>query len=78
MQTHRFEPVSLIFGLVFAGIGIAALIGEGDVWRINWSWFWPIALTVAGLAMLASARPRRNSDDVPTEPNHSTTQENEL
>jgi hypothetical protein len=61
MRTHRFEPVSLIFGLVFAGIGLVVLQGD-DLWSINWSWFWPVALTVAGLTIALSARPKRNDD----------------
>jgi len=62
MQRHRFEPVSLLFGVIFAGAGLLVLLG-GDLWRVNWSWFWPAALTLGGLAVLLSARPKRNSDD---------------
>jgi hypothetical protein len=65
MRAHRFEPLSLIFGLLFAGIGLTALQGDIDLWRLNWDWFWPVALTAAGLAILLSARPRRHHEDVP-------------
>lgn len=64
MRTHRFEPVSLVFGLIFAGSGLAFLTSDVDLWRVNWSWFWPLALTAAGVLMLASARTgRRTADD---------------
>lgn len=65
MRTHRFEPVSLIFGVVFAGIGLSVLVQDVPLWRVDWSWFWPIALTVAGAAVLLSARPRRDEPQVP-------------
>ena len=75
MRTHRFEPVSLIFGVLFAGVGLVVLQGDIDPWRVNWSWFWPVALTVTGLTVLLSARPKRNDDATPptdtTDDNHS-------
>ena len=62
MRTHRFEPTSLIFGVLFAGIGLIVLQGEVDPWRLNWDWFWPVVLTVAGLTLVLSARRKRDDD----------------
>lgn len=67
MRTHRFAPTSLLFGLLFAGFGLAFLRGDPNVWQLNWSWIWPAALVAAGLAVLASARPRRPELDAPDE-----------
>ncbi len=62
MQPHRFEPVSLIFGLLFAGTGLLVLTSSIDLWRLNWSWFWPLALTLSGAMLLLSLRSHRHTD----------------
>lgn len=62
MQPHRFEPASLIFGLLFAGAGLLVLTSSVDLWRLNWSWFWPLALTLSGVLVLLSLRSDRASD----------------
>ena len=56
MRTHRFEPLSLILGLLFAGAGLLVLTSSVDLWRIDWSWFWPLILTVTGVTILLSLR----------------------
>lgn len=56
MRTHRFEPVSLVFGLIFAGVGVVFLQADVDLWRVDWTWFWPAALTLSGLLVLLSLR----------------------
>lgn len=68
MRSHPFAPASLLFGLVFAGVGGTFLVGNRDVWHLDWSWVWPVALVVAGLIVLASARPRTVEPDPPVEP----------
>lgn len=55
MRRHPFDAVSLVFGLVFAGIGVLYLIGGIDVADLV-TRFWPAALVLLGLAMLFSAR----------------------
>jgi hypothetical protein len=69
MHPHRFEPVSLVFGLLFAGAGLLVLTGSLDLWRLNWSWFWPLALTVSGILLLLSVRANRdpNPDATPSD-----------
>lgn len=54
MKRHPLDAVSLVFGLLFFGIGGLHLSGvqvDGAVLR-----FWPAALVVLGLAILLSAR----------------------
>ena len=65
MRAHRFAPVSLIFGVIFAGIGLVVLQGDIDPWLISASWFWSLVLTLAGVTVLLSARPKRDDDTAP-------------
>lgn len=58
MKTHPFDPVSMIFGLLFVAIGLAHLSGAVDVATLM-STFWPAALVLVGLALLFA--PRRSS-----------------
>ena len=57
MHPHRFEPASLIFGLLFTGLGLVPLTGDLGLWRLDWSWFWPLVLLIGGGAVLQSLRP---------------------
>jgi hypothetical protein len=64
MKPHPLDALSLVFGVIFAGIGALYLAGNevGDLV----SRFWPAALVVLGLAMLFSARrPEPAADPVP-------------
>ncbi len=65
MRTHRFEVVSFVFGISLAGLGLAILQGGVDLWRIDWSWLWPIALVLSGVMVLASLRADRTADGQP-------------
>ncbi len=56
MRTHGFEPVSLMFGLLFTAVGLTFLRGDVELWQIEWSWFWPGVLIVAGGLVLLSLR----------------------
>ena len=69
MRPHRFDPVSLIVGVVFAGAGLAVLTSSVDLWRVDWSWFWPLALTLSGVMILLSIRSKRdpNPDATPSD-----------
>lgn len=54
MKSHPLDALSLVFGTIFAGIGVLYLTGNevGDLV----SQFWPGAVVLLGLAMLFSAR----------------------
>lgn len=66
MTRHRFDPVSLIFGLVAIAVGTTALTRDLGLWNItiDTAWFWPVLAIGAGLALLGTAlvsRGNRNS-----------------
>ena len=67
MRTHPFAPVSLVFGLIFAGVGVAFLPGDVTVWQLDWSWVWPVILLATGtgvlLSLVADVRARRTTPD---------------
>ena len=61
MYQHRFDIISFVFGLIFAGIGGAFLIAEVTGFEIGRGWVWPVVAIAVGVAILASAigtRPR--------------------
>lgn len=60
MRSHPFDAVSMVFGVIFAGIGSLFLMGN-DVGTLV-TRFWPAAVVLLGLAMLFSAR---REDEVP-------------
>jgi hypothetical protein len=61
------DPVSLICGLAFAGLGITLLIGHGDL-HVHPRWVWPGVLIVLAIALLPGLRPRRDGDGMPPPP----------
>jgi len=63
MERHDFDPVSLIFGLVFLGLASTGLFQTVDLSLIQARWLWPILLIVAGGSVLASSIRRPVSDD---------------
>ena len=63
MGRHRFDPVSLLFGVVLLGIGVAFLSGRVDVLRLDASWLWPIAAFVLAGVVLAGLLRIRESDE---------------
>lgn len=56
MRTHRFEALSLLFGLIFTAAGLWFLTGRADVWELDWSLVWPALLILAGAMVLLSLR----------------------
>ena len=62
MQPHRLDPVSLVFGLVFAALGVGFLLAPSGILELPWEWLVPVAIGAAGVAVLASvARGRSGS-----------------
>ena len=63
MRRHRFDPISLVFGALFAVIGGAFLFGNVDVASLPPALTWPVPLVVLGLVIIALAlsgsRPER-------------------
>ncbi|MEX0789473.1 MAG: hypothetical protein WD178_01715 [Actinomycetota bacterium] len=64
MKAHSFDAVSLVFGMVFAGIGALFLTGN-DVGDLV-ARFWPAAVVLLGLAMLFTARRADAADPLPS------------
>ena len=58
MRPHRLDPVSLVFGLLFTGLGLAALIRGNGLTGLRWEWLWPALAVGAGLALVISLRSR--------------------
>lgn len=59
MTRHPLDPVSLVFGLAFAGIGVTALAApEIPLQWFDLRWALPVIAVVAGLWLLATSRRR--------------------
>jgi hypothetical protein len=53
MKKHALDPVSLVFGLLFAGLGLTFLIARIDIANSNLRWVWPLPLLALGALMIA-------------------------
>jgi hypothetical protein len=62
MRRHELDPVSLVFGFAFTGLGLLFLFGRADqAFRLHW--LWPLLLLVLGAAILLdTARTRTRPD----------------
>ncbi len=56
MNKHEFDPLSLIFGLLFLLGGIPLLISDEGFEFFDGRWVFPAFLIVAGLIVLATAQ----------------------
>jgi len=54
MKQHRFDPVSLVFGMVFLMMSAAAVWNDQVDWNIG-VWLLPGAVLILGIGLLASA-----------------------
>ncbi|MDP9341732.1 MAG: hypothetical protein M3Q23_06445 [Actinomycetota bacterium] len=61
MRRHEFDPISFVFGMIFAVLGLAFLSGRVDLGDLHLRWLWPVPLIAVGLALLATTR-RRDPD----------------
>ncbi|MGH9015192.1 MAG: hypothetical protein ACRDZ1_14850 [Acidimicrobiia bacterium] len=65
MQRHDLDPTSLVAGLLFAGLGLAFLLDGVGAVDLEVRWVGPALLIGLGVALLASARsPRRTEQNV--------------
>ncbi|MBW3664771.1 MAG: hypothetical protein KY469_16860 [Actinobacteria bacterium] len=71
MRRHSMDRLSLVFGVVYVGIAVAALAGL-DLLEARWGWAWPVMLLAIGVALLPGrrevrpdARPDAFDDDQP-------------
>ena len=60
MRRHALDPASLIFGAIFAAVGLTFLFGNVDLAALPPAWSWPIPLMIVGalIILLAVRRDR--------------------
>ena len=56
MSRHRFDPLSFVFGVVFAVIAAAGFTGPWDLRPVDLAWAGPGLLILLGVALLVSGR----------------------
>jgi hypothetical protein len=61
MSRHRFDPLSFVFGLVFATVAVAGLTGPWTIRPIDLAWAGPALLILLGVVVLASGGTRREA-----------------
>jgi cytochrome c-type biogenesis protein CcmH/NrfF len=52
MKRHALDPVSLVFGLMLTGLGLAFLVARIDIANTNLRWVWPLPLLALGALMI--------------------------
>jgi hypothetical protein len=63
MKRHALDPVSLVFGLLLAGLGLTFLVARIDIGNSNLRWVWPVALLALGALMIVLGTRRSNETD---------------
>lgn len=58
MKTEDVSVVSLLFGVLFTGLGLWFLVDSLGWGRLDLGLVWPALLVVAGVAVLIAARSR--------------------
>lgn len=64
MKRHPLDPLSLVVGLMFAGLGLVFLLTRLDIADRNLRWIWPLPLLGLGALMIALGA-RRSSETTP-------------
>lgn len=67
MRTHRFDPASFAFGVLFVAIAVVGLTDPSLLAVEDLRWLGPVVLVVLGLALLLSAV-RRDREQDPAAP----------
>ena len=75
MRRHDIDPISLVFGLMFAAAGALFMSANLDFSDVRGEWVWPIPLVLVGVALLVSALARRDDESVASEPETSSFEE---
>ena len=56
MQQHSLDPVSLVAGLLFAGLSISLLTGRVTAGTRHLTLVWAVGAVILGLGLLSSGR----------------------
>ena len=56
MQRHPLDPLSLVAGLLFAGLSISLLTGRVSAGTRHLTLVWAVGAVILGLGLLASGR----------------------
>lgn len=67
MKRHSLNPLSLVFGLLFTGLGLVFLVSDANLTDLSARWFWPLPAIALGLVIAATALTRELSDSGPDE-----------
>lgn len=59
MPRHDLDPLALVAGVAFIGLGLFALLEQGDL--LGARWVFPVLLIVTGVAGLLANRSRSGS-----------------
>jgi hypothetical protein len=65
MRRHDFDPISLIFGVLFAVTGAVFLFATVDLNRVPPAWSWPIPLMIVGVLIILLAMRRERPAETP-------------
>jgi hypothetical protein len=68
LKRHEIDPISLVFGLMFAASGALFMSANIDFSDVRGEWVWPIPLVLVGIALLVSALARKDDEPVVGEP----------
>jgi len=66
MQQHSLDPVSLVAGLLFAGLSITLMTGRVTAGGRHLTLVWAVGAVILGLGLLATGR-RSHSQAIETE-----------
>lgn len=59
MKPHPFDIISFLFGALFVGAGVSAVLFDSAFSGFDGRWVWPVLLVAAGVAVLAATWARR-------------------
>ncbi|MGH2812958.1 MAG: hypothetical protein ACRDI1_09635 [Actinomycetota bacterium] len=75
MRRHDIDPLSLVFGLMFAATGTLFMSANLDFADVKGEWVWPIPFVLVGIVLLVSALTRKDDEPVVVGPPRETYEE---
>ena len=62
MKRHSFDMISFLFGALFLGAALSAVLIDGPLDAIDGRFVWPVVFIVTGVAVLAVTIRGRGQD----------------